>query len=126
MHRSRNAYVIVENPIALSRSHTIHTLYLQLELKTPKSRIYLNETQVGPLEEMPFPGYNPRVLAEGMEGENLKTYDIIEGCTPKDLWTWNIGGQQYEMDRDQEFLDASLPKYSMYLYIDNIVTYIAT
>lgn len=117
----------MRNPYAASRSHnTGGSLYLQVELKTPKSRIYLNETQVGPLEEMPFSSYNPRVLQESLEGENLKTYDIIEGCTPQDLWTWNVGLQQREVDLDQEFLDASLPKYSMYLYFNNFITYIAT
>lgn len=122
MSRNRNAHAIVEKPIAPSRSHTTRgSLYLQVELKTPKSRIYLNETQVGPLEEMPFSNYNPRVLQESLEGENLKTYDIIEGCTPQDLWTWNVGLQQREMDLDQEFLDASLPKYSMYLYFNNFI-----
>ncbi|XP_037721219.1 uncharacterized protein LOC119554403 isoform X1 [Drosophila subpulchrella] len=82
-----------------------------LELKRPKSRIYLNETEVGPLEELPFPSYNPRVLQEGLEGENLKTYDIIEGCSPQDLWTWNVGYQKREENLDQEFIAASLPKY---------------
>ncbi|KAH8365777.1 hypothetical protein KR093_004368 [Drosophila rubida] len=83
-----------------------------LELKRPKSRIYINETQVGPLEELPFPTYNPRVIQEGLEGENLRTYDIIEGCSPQDLWTWNVGMQRREMDLDQDFITASLPKYA--------------
>lgn len=83
----------------------------QLELKRPKSRIYINETQVGPLEELPFPTYNPRIIQEGLEGENLRTYDIIEGCSPQDLWTWNMGMQRREMDLDQDFITASLPKY---------------
>lgn len=106
------------------RYNFIHDIYLhfQLELKRPKSRIYLNETEVGPLEDLPFPSYNPRFLQESLEGENLKTYDIIEGCSPQDLWTWNVGLQQREIDLDQEFLDASLPKYSKYLfnYINSI------
>ncbi|XP_017843241.1 uncharacterized protein LOC108600282 [Drosophila busckii] len=83
-----------------------------LQLKRPKSRIYLNETQVGPLEELPFPSYNPRVIQEGLEGENLRTYDIIEGCSPQDLWTWNVGLQRREIEMDQDFITAALPKYS--------------
>ncbi|EDV96984.1 uncharacterized protein LOC6558054 [Drosophila grimshawi] len=83
-----------------------------LELKRPKSRIYLNETEVGPLEELPFPSYNPRVIQEGLEGENLRTYDIIEGCNPQDLWTWNVGLQRREIDLDEEFITAALPKYA--------------
>ncbi|KAH8343459.1 hypothetical protein KR059_011141 [Drosophila kikkawai] len=82
-----------------------------LELKRPKSRIYLNETEVGPLEELPFPSYNPRVLQEGLETDNLKTYDLIEGCSPEDLWTWNVGYQRREEELDQDFINASLPKY---------------
>ncbi|SPP85315.1 uncharacterized protein LOC117586863 [Drosophila guanche] len=82
-----------------------------LELKRPKSRIYLNETQVGPLEELPFPSYNPRIIQEGLEGENLKTFDLIEGCSPQDLWTWNTGYQKREEELDQEFITASLPQY---------------
>ncbi|KAH8286606.1 hypothetical protein KR054_012191 [Drosophila jambulina] len=82
-----------------------------LELKRPKSRIYLNETEVGPLEELPFPSYNPRVLQEGLETDNLKTYDLIEGCNPADLWTWNVGYQKREEELDQDFITASLPKY---------------
>ncbi|EDW18568.1 uncharacterized protein LOC6582389 [Drosophila mojavensis] len=82
-----------------------------LELKRPKSRIYLNETQVGPLEELPFPTYDPRVIQESLEGENLRSYDIIEGCNPQDLWTWNVGLQKREIEMDQDFITASLPKY---------------
>ncbi|XP_068143174.1 LOW QUALITY PROTEIN: uncharacterized protein [Drosophila tropicalis] len=82
-----------------------------LELKRPKSRIYLNETQVGPLEELPFPSYNPRVIQEGLEGENLKSFDIIEGCNQQDLWTWNVGYQKREEQLDEDFIAASLPKY---------------
>ncbi|KAH8257039.1 hypothetical protein KR038_001742 [Drosophila bunnanda] len=82
-----------------------------LKLKRPKSRIYLNETDVGPLEELPFPSYNPRVLQEGLETDNLKTYDLIEGCNPADLWTWNVGYQRREQELDQDFINASLPRY---------------
>lgn len=82
-----------------------------LELKRPKSRIYLNETEVGPLEELPFPSYNPRVLQEALDGENIKTFDLIEGCSPQDLWTWNVGYQKREEDLDEQFIAASLPRY---------------
>ncbi|KAH8286539.1 hypothetical protein KR054_011154 [Drosophila jambulina] len=82
-----------------------------LELKRPKSRIYVNETEVGPLEELPFPSYNPRVLQQGLEIEKPKTFDIIEGCKTGDLWTWNVGELKREEELDQAIIDASLPRY---------------
>lgn len=99
--------------IILKKRNDIFIQPAQLELKRPKSRIYLNETEVGPLEELPFSSYNPRILQEGLEGENLKTFDIIEGCSPQDLWTWNVGYQKREEHMDQEFISASLPKYGV-------------
>ncbi|XP_036336107.1 uncharacterized protein LOC118746359 [Rhagoletis pomonella] len=87
----------------------------KLELKRPKSGMFHNQTQppLPPLDEdvIPYSNYNPRILQQKFDAQNLRTVDLIQGRDPNDLWTWNIGLQQHESQLDQAFLEASMPKF---------------
>ncbi|XP_050333764.1 uncharacterized protein LOC126761518 [Bactrocera neohumeralis] len=86
-----------------------------LELKRPKSGMFHNQTErpLPPLDEddIPYSNYNPRILQQKFDEQNLDRVDLIQGRDPNDLWTWNIGLQQHESNLDRAFLDASVPKF---------------
>ncbi|XP_053953048.1 uncharacterized protein LOC128859921 isoform X2 [Anastrepha ludens] len=86
-----------------------------LELKRPKSGMFHNETQqpLPPSDEdvIPYINYNPRLLQQRFDEQNLQRVDLIQGRDPNDLWTWNIAMQQHESQLDRAFLDASTPKF---------------
>ncbi|KAL9911542.1 uncharacterized protein ACN427_005694 isoform 1-T4 [Glossina fuscipes fuscipes] len=84
-----------------------------LELKRPKSGIYINETEPPnalPSDEIPYSTYNPRVLQEQFDAQNLKRIDLIDG-PQADLWTWNLGIQEKEEVLDKTFIDAAIAKF---------------
>lgn len=72
-----------------------------------------SERPLPPLDEddIPYSNYNPRVLQQKFDEQNLDRVDLIQGRDPHDLWTWNIGLQQHESQLDRAFLDASVPKF---------------
>ncbi|XP_061399624.1 uncharacterized protein LOC133335359 [Musca vetustissima] len=85
-----------------------------LELQRPKSGVYINESEPPnfyPTDGIPFSTYNPRVLQQQFDNQQLKKIDIITGRTSKDLWTWNLGLQQRESDLDRRFIDAAVHKF---------------
>ncbi|XP_073840070.1 uncharacterized protein [Musca autumnalis] len=85
-----------------------------LELQRPKSGVYLNETvppNFCPSDGIPYSSYNPRVLQNQFDSQNLKKIDIIPGKTTQDFWTWNLGLQQRESELDRRFIDAAVQKF---------------
>ncbi|XP_067645140.1 uncharacterized protein [Eurosta solidaginis] len=86
-----------------------------LELKRPKSGMFHNQTvpPLPPLDEdvIGYSSYNPRILQQKFDEQNLSRVDLIQGRDPNDLWTWNIGLQQQENQLDGAFLEASTQKF---------------
>ncbi|XP_058986399.1 uncharacterized protein LOC131806380 [Musca domestica] len=85
-----------------------------LELQRPKTGVYLNESEPPnfyPTDGIPYSTYNPRVLQNQFDGQQLKKIDIIPGKTTQDLWTWNLGLQQRESDLDRRFIEAAVQKF---------------
>lgn len=86
---------------------------MKLELKRPKSGVFINETQPPKLtgnDDIPYTTYNPRLLQEKFDAQNLKRIDVIDGPR-SDLWTWNIGVQQGDEDIDRTLLEANIPPF---------------
>lgn len=83
-------------------------------MQRPKSGIYLNESELPefcPSDEIPYSTYNPRVLQQQFDDQNLKKIDIIPGKTSQDLWTWNLGLQLRESELDLRFTEAVVPEF---------------
>lgn len=88
--------------------------FVQLALKRPKSGVYINETKrpnFSPSDDIPYSTYNPRVLQEQFDAQNLKKIDLIPSKATDDMWTWNVGLQKKESELDRVFLEASVPKF---------------
>uniref|UniRef100_A0A1A9WTJ3 Uncharacterized protein n=1 Tax=Glossina brevipalpis TaxID=37001 RepID=A0A1A9WTJ3_9MUSC len=125
-----NAYkVVLAFVTIIPRSSHRNTQYLRdkrlrsmhkLELKRPKSGIYINETEPPntlPSDEIPYSTYNPRLLQEQFDAQNLKRIDLIDG-PQADLWTWNLGIQEKEEVLDKTFIDAAIAKFAFRLNAD--------
>lgn len=85
----------------------------QLELKRPKSGVFVNETappQLMGSEEIPYTTYNPRIMQEKFDAQKLQRIDVIEGPR-SDLWTWNLGAQLRDQDIDRTLIDANIPPF---------------
>ncbi|XP_037818851.1 uncharacterized protein LOC119608478 [Lucilia sericata] len=85
-----------------------------LEIKRPKSGIFINETerpQFSPSDGIPYSTYNPRVLQEQFDAQCLNKIDLIPGKNAEDLWTWNVGLQKNESELDRIFIEAAVPKF---------------
>ncbi|XP_013112017.2 uncharacterized protein LOC106090394 [Stomoxys calcitrans] len=85
-----------------------------LEIKRPKSGIFVNESQAPDFnasDGTPFSHYNPRVLQEQFDAQNLEKIDVIPGSNKRDLWTWNLGVQRRERELDRRFIEAAVPKF---------------
>ncbi|XP_075161481.1 uncharacterized protein LOC142234273 [Haematobia irritans] len=86
-----------------------------LEVQQPKTGIYINESQ--PPKFDPNNGisygttYNPRVMQEKFNAQNLKKIDVIKGPGTQDLWTWNLGLQKRESELNRRFMDATVAKF---------------